>query len=310
MSEIYTKGLETIRLIQAIQSPPLTAIIKAITFLGDPLCILFIIILIFWCINEKKGFQLGFVVLLNTQINLILKSIFKVARPYQLDQSIGIIKTAGFSTPSGHAQTSIVFYLMIVFLFYHSWQTSKNTLIQKTHRVLACTIGVLLPLLIGFSRVYLGVHFPTDIFLGWVIGLGITFSGIYGWKGGAALYEKLPQSIKILILAGLIFLLNALLPQERRLSAVLFGFAAGFIYIQRGQGFCAKSCALQKKIPRLFFGGIGISAIGFAIISIKIDPLVSFALCFILGLWITLIAPLLFIQTKLAEKYSIKSVVS
>ena len=87
-----------------------------------------------------------------------LKALFHRARP--LDQ---VIPATGFSLPSGHAFASAVFYGMMVFLV---WQFVRPV----WARVLATAVLVALILAVGLSRVYLNVHFLTDVVAGWASG--------------------------------------------------------------------------------------------------------------------------------------------
>jgi len=97
--------------------------------------------------------------LLALSSNLILKQIINRSRP-ELEHLV-TVKTLSY--PSGHAMTAMAFYGFLIFLFYGF----------KIHRFLKFTIITLLIFLIfsiGISRIYLGVHFPSDILGGFVAG--------------------------------------------------------------------------------------------------------------------------------------------
>lgn len=91
--------------------------------------------------------------------NLFLKSIFQRERPDILQ----IIHVKGYSFPSGHAMGSFIFYGSVAFIIIHL--TCKTSL-----RWLGAISMSILILLIGISRIYLGVHFPTDIIGGYAAG--------------------------------------------------------------------------------------------------------------------------------------------
>ena len=111
--------------------------------------------------KEKKylfyiGINLGCVYILNTVIK------FLVQRPRP--EGIRLIKETGFSFPSGHAMVSTAFYGYLFYLIYHSS-------LPKKVRVLALFGFALLTFLIGISRIYLGVHFASDVLAGFALGL-------------------------------------------------------------------------------------------------------------------------------------------
>lgn len=87
-----------------------------------------------------------------------LKVLFARQRP-----EAQVIEATGYSFPSGHAFASTVFYGMMVYLV---WRLTKNT----GARVLAAVVGPLVVILVGLSRVYLNVHFLTDVLAGWLAG--------------------------------------------------------------------------------------------------------------------------------------------
>ena len=103
-------------------------------------------------------------------LTTVLKSVFRRARPEIIDSGY----TAGFySYPSGHATVAVGFYgALTLILAYH---------LRGPARWAAVTLGTILVLLIGFSRLYLGVHYPTDVLAGflaaplWLVSVGTVY---------------------------------------------------------------------------------------------------------------------------------------
>jgi undecaprenyl-diphosphatase len=139
----------------------LTHIIKFITFLGSASFVITLTLLaLLFFKNKKIGIFISIDLIVITIFQYILKPIFGRSRP--LD--INLIEETSYSFPSGHSLTAMAFYGFIIYLIY------KSNL--KYKKVCIILLSILI-LLIGLSRVYLGVHFITDV-LG-----GFTFSLFY-----------------------------------------------------------------------------------------------------------------------------------
>ncbi|MFL6306126.1 MAG: phosphatase PAP2 family protein [Candidatus Sulfotelmatobacter sp.] len=93
-------------------------------------------------------------------VNDLLKLAFARARPDFVTSSVKVF-TASF--PSGHAAMSAITYLTLAALL-------ARTTPSRRLRLYFVTIGIMLTLLVGVSRVYLGVHYPTDVLAGWCLG--------------------------------------------------------------------------------------------------------------------------------------------
>jgi len=138
----------------------LTVPMRIITFLGDEQFYLIAIPLIYWCIHKELGVDLAVLLMLSSFINGTLKSFIKHNRPFWEDARLQLDDATSFSTPSGHSQTSAALFGFL------AWRQAR-----ARGGVLWIAIMGLLILLVAFSRVYLGVHFPGDVLWGAAIGL-------------------------------------------------------------------------------------------------------------------------------------------
>ena len=126
------------------------------TFLGDEEFYLLALPLIYWSINRAVGVRLMVVFLLSGLVNQVAKHLAAQPRPFQYDSRVKeIVGAEGFGLPSGHTQSAVVV-----------WGYLGTTVRKRWFWVLAGTLMVLTPL----SRIYLGVHFPTDVLGGYVLG--------------------------------------------------------------------------------------------------------------------------------------------
>jgi len=106
----------------------------------------------------------------------ILKFIVRRSRP---DASLALIQESGYSFPSGHAMIAVIFYGIIGYFIYKLCR-------QKWQKITISIAAGALIFLIGFSRIYLGVHWISDVIAGWLLGfliVGATWkifnSGVY-----------------------------------------------------------------------------------------------------------------------------------
>lgn len=136
-----------------------TAFYKFITFFASEVMILLVSLVLIIVFKNKKY---GAFALLNAIsiliLNILLKLIFMRDRPYDLM----IITESGYSFPSGHAMASLGFYGFIIYLLWHF-----N--ITKRMKILFSIMLSILILLIGMSRIYLGVHYASDVLAGYMV---------------------------------------------------------------------------------------------------------------------------------------------
>ena len=144
-----------------IISDSVTPIIKIITNLGGATILITLTIIFFIIIKNKK---IGLCITLNlcfvSLLNFIMKNIFQRERP----SSIRLIEESGYSFPSGHSMASMAFYGLIIFLIY-------KYIDNKYIKFLTIMLFSILILSIGISRIYLGVHYTTDVCGGFLLSI-------------------------------------------------------------------------------------------------------------------------------------------
>ena len=139
----------------------ITPIAKAITQLGGAIFLVSVSIILLIVIKNKKTGILIWVNLVNvTLLNQILKHIVQRPRPTKFR----IIDERGYSFPSGHSMVSTAFYGFLIYLIY---KNVKNKYIKWS----SITVLSILIILIGTSRIYLGVHYTSDVLAGFLISI-------------------------------------------------------------------------------------------------------------------------------------------
>jgi len=192
----------------SIRTPWLTEVVKAITFMGNTETIVVICLLILLVplvrgksgldISKKIGLPIVAVAIVGSVINKIMKHVILRPRP---DVSMHLIEQGGWSFPSGHSISSLLLYGLLAWLilYYTNRKASvdtedevfangsldkphvfanKSIVWRKMFANIAVVILTLLWISIGLSRIYLGVHYPTDVLGGWTLGMVIMMIAI------------------------------------------------------------------------------------------------------------------------------------
>jgi undecaprenyl-diphosphatase len=159
-------------------SPILTVMIKGITHLGDSIVIIIFCLILFIVPKLRRTIALpiSVTVMSSAVLNVILKHIFARSRP----DILRLISETGYSFPSGHAMNNAALYTMLVLLI---WKCAKNTSLK----IILSSICAVLTILIGYSRVYLGVHYAGDVLGGWLFGFALSVLIYFLWD------KRLPE---------------------------------------------------------------------------------------------------------------------
>lgn len=148
--------MEFLYMLERIRVPVLNELMLAVTTLGEETAFLAIALIVFWCVDKRRGYLLMSVGFMGTMLNQFLKLWFRIPRPWVLDENFTILEEAreaatGYSFPSGHTTSAVGTFGSIAATAKKRW---------------AQVIFVLLPILVGFSRMYVGVHTPADVLVG------------------------------------------------------------------------------------------------------------------------------------------------
>lgn len=211
--------------------------------------LLFFLLVIYWVIDKDKGLKIGFALLSNLVVNNFLKGIFLRKRPFEhegrgylrklTDSGIISDSATGTSFPSGHSQNSAGFYSA-------TYMQTKGKRFRVLRIALILCIG-----LVGISRLYLGVHFPTDVLAGIFIGCFVSVAMI-------VLQEILGHKKLYLYIGFTILFFPCLFFQNFgrdfvKCYGLLLGFCVASILEEKTIDF---HCSVTKgqKVLRLFIG--------------------------------------------------------
>ena len=219
--------------LEGIRHPVLDWIVAAITHLGEEIIFMAIALVVFWCIDKFEGYYILSVGFIGTVFNQFLKIVFRIPRPWILDEKFSIVESAraeatGYSFPSGHTQSSVGTFGAIA-----RW--NKNTII----RIVCISLCILVP----FSRMYLGVHTPKDVIVSLIIAVALIFIVhpiIVNAKNNMKIMWMFLCVMALITLAGTIFVFTYNFPNDvdavnllsaRENFSKLFGCILGMLLV-------------------------------------------------------------------------------
>lgn len=296
------------------------------TFLGRENFFLFLLPVLYWSVDTALGVRFGIMLLFSHATAEILKLAIHSPRPYFYDPRVRALGTeTSFGAPSTHALVAASIW---------------GLLAAKVRRPWAWIVAIFLIFMVGLSRAYLGVHFPTDVVLGWAIGALLVWVFLRLEKPVEHLFARLSPWSQVGLVFGIslvaIFLTIAVratlgawtvpvdwlkniaitAPNSQpfdplaiswimTVGGTLFGLACGLIWMKNRGGFDA-SGSMWNRIARFPIGLVGVLVLyqGLGAIFPRGEALLPYLLRYLrytlVGFWVSGLAPWLFIQLKLA----------
>ncbi len=300
--------LDLIRAFQTLWQPWLTSFFTIVTTLGGPIVYILITPLVFWLVSARHGYRLMVLVLLSVWFNSVLKDAsaqliadtgpLYATRPYLVADVHTCVRDPAFDPaallaafckeeesfafPSGHAQTSLVFwgYLALILM---TWRAR-----------IAAFVAVLL---IGVSRIYLGQHWPLDVLGGWLIGAAWLAGGVSLLNQDEArpgLINRVLLAITLLAVLLLFWLDPDPTFNRARSLGLVLGGGLGYALQQRSGSFPVRA-PLGIQIKKTAIGLLGVVLIYVGLGAILPDvAAIKFGIAALAGAWAFGGAPLIF----------------
>lgn len=292
--------MDFLRFIAQYRTPEADLLFQGITYLAQEVFVIAIICWLFWCSNKKLAYTLGFSYFLSGLLIQALKITFRIPRPWILDPSFGAVSSAlagatGYSFPSGHTQSITALFGTLAL---HA---------KKRYQKLLCTAVIVL---VGFSRMYLGVHTPKDVLTSFFLSIGCTILCyiLFYQKEAAAGREALislimaVMSIALVLYATVLYRSSTIeLPYAQdciKASGAGMAFALGYYAEQKHIRF-SPPAGTGKKAVRLVIG-----LVVALLLQTGLKPLIgeslpaSFLRYFLVVAWAIIIYPLLFTKKQ------------
>jgi membrane-associated phospholipid phosphatase len=324
MDTIIEFGISFITTFQSMGSW-LESPMKFFSFLGSEDFFLIFLPLLYWSIDAAVGIRVGFILFAGATFTELFKMSFHGPRPYWVSVDIrGMASETGFGVPSGHSEIGAGLWGMIAAYYRKTWMW---------------VAAILVIFLIGLSRLYLGVHFPHDVLLGWTFGFLTLWAFVTFWKPIETRVKAMPfwnqlrlafiVSLVIILLGVLVIFLsqNFVLPAEWianatrdgneapnpltlntiiTSAAAIFGLSTGLAWMAARGGFDTEG-PVWKRAARYVVGVIGllILYVGLKAIFPDGDTFVPYVFRYIryavIGFWVSGGAPWTFAKLNLTE---------
>jgi membrane-associated phospholipid phosphatase len=169
MNPIYESGIQFIQALQTL-SPALDSLMKYISFLGTIEFYLLLIPFLYWAVSATLGFRVLLLLIGTDFLGIFFKQLLHQPRPYWVSDVQALAQETSYGIPSTHASDSLAVWGYLAYRLNKAWLWVLTGLVV---------------LLIGISRMYLGVHFPTDVLGGWVLSLAAIFLLVKGEVWGS-----------------------------------------------------------------------------------------------------------------------------
>lgn len=225
--------IEIIKWLQEHRSTFLDQIFKYITMFGEEMVIILILGFVYWSIKKETGKRLAVIIFISLGINSIMKVFIGRLRPFQADSSIVNLRpetSQSYSMPSGHTQSSstLFFGLANIFKKRYLWGAA-----------------IIITILVGLSRMYIGVHYFTDVIVGGILGLLMVIfldKWLQKIKNTSRIY------LSLIIISLLVFIIMLILQLTKvesgfslyselesisKMLGTLFGFGIGVIFEEK-----------------------------------------------------------------------------
>lgn len=297
----------------------MTDFMRFMSFVGSSAFYLPLLAVVFWCVSPRVGARAAVVLAISGMLNTLLKLVFQAPRPYWTDPGVRPLESqSSFGMPSGHAQSSIV-----------AW----GYLAARLARTWAWLLAGVVIVLVGVSRVYIGVHSAGQVLAGWAIGavllvvvlrmepilapwwcdrhiaaqLGMSLAVALAFLVPTALAVesmdgwRMPDSWQRAIIAAGGRVDQVGLERGAMAAGILCGVLAGLSWLSH-RGWFDPGGTLPRRAARVPVGFAGVIVISTVGLFLGHDPVTAFVVETLVGAWVTAGAPEAFVRLGLASR--------
>jgi membrane-associated phospholipid phosphatase len=293
MDKLHFFELPFIEFVQKFRTPFLDKFFLFLNFVDTDYFIMILIPIIWMGYSWKWGARIFYIVVLSGFFIHFVKIIFMQPRPFQIDPSLLVINLKYYGFPSHAAQVSVIYAGIMIKYFKRKW--------------LAWVLGINVVFWMCLSRIYLGVHFPSDILGGMV--LGFLFLWVF-----CSVFPKVEDFIEkrklitVFLLSQLLPLVIFLLLNNRSgglMTIAAMAIGLGLVLSKKFDAFLEKPKSFLEGFLRVLFAflGMGVVLLFSLVFSLNKIFLIQYV---IMALWVSFLLPLIwkkkFLNLKIFSK--------
>ena len=281
--EILDPGIELIRYLSQFRGPWVNALFLAFSGVGSTLGYLVLFCILWWGVSWKLGARLFTTLVLSVYLNAVIKDWVAQPRPFDYAGVESVTRPDEFGFPSGHAQHAALLWSVLAAHFRKRWFT---------------LFAASMVFFIGFSRVHLGVHFPTDVLGGWILGgiLAIAYlrsSGpVIDWANRLSFQKQIVLALSVPMA---LTLLHGVRNTATALGA-LGGALSGLVLARRQRLYSDEEPAPSRR-QRLLVGLVGLPMLYLALRALSPSEASRLYYLYLwmrfatIGLWVSYLVP-------------------
>ena len=205
--------IEFLKFLEGIRTDFLNKIFELVTMIGEDVVVIVVIAIIYFIIDKKLAQKILYTTAISMGVNGVIKNLVKIPRPWTTGEVTCVRESTatGYSFPSGHTQTISTYASAFAINLKKKWFS---------------ILSVIIIILVAFSRMYLGAHYPSDVIVGALLGVGFAFLGNF-------LYDKVANKKSLLLytcLAYIPFVIFFLFNADEHSADFykMYGLLAGF----------------------------------------------------------------------------------
>ena len=233
--------LKFLYFLQQFRNPLIDSIFQVLNFFDTDYFICSLIAFIWIGFSWRWGVRFGYLMIASGLLNAAMKLAFALPRPVFFDSSLGIVKLYDYGFPSGGGQNAVLFACLMIYFWKTRW---------------SWPLGIAYFMIISFSRIFLGVHFPMDVLGGWILGAFLFFAFIKSYRPIELFASRHCAALTVGVVAVALILGSVF--RDHKITFLMTSLAVMTIGVYFSTKFKLNFAPLRDRRKKIFLGLFGI----------------------------------------------------